>query len=266
MPQIIINRSSLHYVLDPGPVANPHFLTVIFIHGSGNSSRRWQRQFPVSHTLASVAGELEPERIQFIALDLPGHAASEGEGCRTVQEYVEVIDQFVQALGLHKVVLVGNSLGGAIALQAALAFPPWLKGIGLVGTGAKLRVLPTILDQLAANIMPENLIAMSYSRSTPKELIEEIEADLSLTSNAVRLRDLLACDEFDIRTRLPEISIPSLIVVGEEDQLTPVKYAEYLNTNLGNATMVKIARAGHMVMYEQPDRFNQTLAEFLSVL
>jgi pimeloyl-ACP methyl ester carboxylesterase len=78
--------------------------------------------------------------------------------------------------------------------------------------------------------------------------------------------DFLACNQFDIRNRLSEIKLPTLVVCGEEDQLTPVKYSKYLHEAVTGSRLVLIPRAGHMVMSEQPDPFNRALLSFLETL
>lgn len=259
MPAINIRGNSLFYVSDPARLS-PEAVTVIFIHGSGNSTERWRRQFPVSRTLPNAAG------VQLVAIDLPGHARSQGRGCDTVEGYVQVINEFVQSLGLTKAVLAGNSLGGAIALSAALSGYSWLKGLILVGTGAKLRVAPAIIDELMADRFPELIISYAYSPTTPQSLIDEAEKDVVSTTNRVRLNDFGACDKFDIRDRLQEITAPCLIIVGADDKLTPVKYSEYLRDNLTHSSLIIVPDAGHMVMYEQPDEFNKALDVFLGKL
>jgi len=78
--------------------------------------------------------------------------------------------------------------------------------------------------------------------------------------------DFKACDHFDIRSRLPEIRLPTLVLCGEEDQLTPVKHSRYLNENMRNSRLVLIPQAGHMVMAEQPGMLNNAIESFLGAL
>jgi len=243
----------------------PFVRAVLFVHGSGGSGRRWRRQVFSAERSApspSCASITFPPEVQLIALDLPGHAGSAGDGFQTIEEYAEFIEEFTAALNLSQVVLVGNSLGGAIALQVACSHPAWLNGIVLVGTGAKLRVSPDILN-LGADQMPTALLNCSYSFDTDRDLIVEGEDDLSETLHHVRLGDLMACDIFDIRAQLEQITLPTLIVVGQEDRLTPVKYSEYLQDKIVGSQLVTIPAAGHMVMLEKPNEFNSILAEFI---
>ena len=82
------------------------------------------------------------------AVDLPGHGKSQGKGHDTVKGFAAVLDAFIRAMNFSRVILMGHSLGGAIAQTLALEAPTWLEKIILVGTGARLRVDPSILEAL----------------------------------------------------------------------------------------------------------------------
>jgi pimeloyl-ACP methyl ester carboxylesterase len=79
-------------------------------------------------------------------------------------------------------------------------------------------------------------------------------------------RDLSACDTFDIMAQLAEITLPTLIVCGEADRLTPPKYSMYLQQHLSRSTLRILPDAGHYVMYEQPEATNQAIAEWLQTI
>ena len=75
--------------------------------------------------------------------------------------------------------------------------------------------------------------------------------------------DFIACDRFDVMERLEEIDAPTLVIAGSADQLTPVKYARFLNEHVPSARMVTIEDAGHMVMLERPAEAAKAVGEFL---
>ena len=79
----------------------------------------------------------------------------------------------------------------------------------------------------------------------------------------VAVADWEACDAFDCRTQLEAIQLPTVMIVGEEDQLTPIWYSEYLMMQIKGSTLEKIPDSGHYVMLEQPERFNTALQAFL---
>jgi pimeloyl-ACP methyl ester carboxylesterase len=121
-------------------------------------------------------------------------------------------------------------LGGAVSLTLALDASDLLRGLVLVGTGARLRVLPALFEILARDYA-EAVAFMTdhaWSPASPAELKQRGRETVSATRPSVTRSDFLACDGFDAMARLGEIQLPSLVIVGEEDRLTPPKYSEYL--------------------------------------
>ena len=193
---------------------------LVFVHGSGDSAKSW----------AQVIAAL-PD-IPCVALDLPGHGAlieQPGPDAMSVADYAAFVRAEIERRGLIGAQVVGHSLGGAIALQLALDAPDLVGGIALVGTGARLRVLPDLLaaaqtDQVAAQPQLTDLA----SRRDTKKPVNAFCERWSRSRRERSYRDLAACDAFDCRDQLERITCPALIVVGTEDHLTPPKYATYL--------------------------------------
>lgn len=230
---------------------------LVLVHGAGGSAEHWAPQ---------LEGLAPASRI--LAVDLPGHGPPGGAGETSVDAYAGWLDAFATALGLERVVLGGHSLGGAIALGAALAAPGWLRGLVLVGTGARLRVLPRLLELLEAR-PPEGqdlVLGLCRAAGTPPERLEAVGRALRATPPLVTLGDFLACDRFDVRDRLAAIRVPTLVVAGAEDRLTPPRYGQFLAETIPGARLVEVAGAGHFPQLEQPDRVNAAIREFLAGL
>lgn len=249
MPDLTVNGRTVYYA--ESGVGGP---TLVLIHGSGGDHTTWAPQLEGLTDAAAV-----------VALDLPGHGASSGDGCDTVADYAAVVGQFLAALGRGSVVLAGHSLGGAIAQTLALSAPQRLAGLVLVGTGARLKVLPELFEILARDYAEAVAFMTEYawSPSSPAELKELGRRTVSATRPSVTRGDFTACNSFDVMDRLGEIRLPTLAVVGEEDRLTPPKYAEFLVRSIANAQLARIPRAGHFVSLEQPDEVNQAIRDFL---
>ena len=221
---------------------------IVFVHGAGGSGHVWRNQLEVR-----IPGYMQ------VAVDLPGHAHSEGKGAERVEDYRDFMHSFIRAAGWSRIVLGGHSMGGAITQSFALAYPGLLEAIILVGTGARLRVAPEVLDAAKRG---GNLIDMAYAPSTDRRLIKEAEKEFMLTRPEVRYRDFLACDRFDIMDRVAEIRTPALIICGEEDRLTPVKYSRYLEEKIPRSELRLFPDAGHMVMWEQARAVNEAIASY----
>ncbi len=252
MPTLNVNGRTLHYT-ETG-AGSP---TLVLVHGAGGTWGTWTRQL---EGLADVA--------RIIALDLPGHGASSGDGCRAVADYAAVVQGFLGALGAGPVALGGHSMGGAITQTVALAAPDLLRGIVLVGTGAKLRVFPKLFEVMEKDYAEgvAFISGFAWSPASSLALTEGGRRAMLETRAAVTLGDFRGCDGFDVMARLGQIRLPALVVVGEDDQLTPSKYAEFLAGTIPGARLVRIPRAGHYVMLEQPDETNRAIREFLRPL
>jgi pimeloyl-ACP methyl ester carboxylesterase len=112
----------------------------------------------------------------------------------------------------------------------------------------------------------ETIDRFAFSSTAPMALRERFIRMTRQCPPPVIFDDFKACDHFDIRNRLPEIKLPTLVLCGEEDQLTPVKYSRYLHENMTSSRLVLIPHAGHLVMTEQPDRLNSAIKSFLDTL
>ena len=233
-----------------------HTTPLVFIHGSGDSARVWK--FQVEHFGAQHA----------IALDLPGHGQRPDTltAEATVQQYADAVHNIVtQELQEQKPIIVGHSLGGAIALTMALEYGNEIAGIILIGTGARLRVHPTLLEDAknSSEQARQRLSQMSVASTTAPVVLQSVEQEQAEPGRNMLYRDLAACNVFDVMQRLQEISIPTLILCGAEDQLTPVKYSTYLHQHIAGSTLHVIPDAGHYVMREQPGTVNEVIDEWL---
>ena len=232
-------------------------LPVIFVHGAGANHLVWGAQMRALGRIAHV-----------IAIDLPGHGKSDLPGCDSVEAYGDVILGLMDGLGFERAVIVGHSMGGAIAQMFALSHRDRVAGLGLIGTGARLRVLPAVLDGIQDDF--ENttrlIIENSYWQPMDESVRRLAEEQLRACPAAVTHGDFIACDQFDVRTRLAAIQTPTLIVCGKQDQMAPPKYSEYLHANIANSQLELINGAGHSVMIEQAQAVNHALVEFMRAL
>jgi len=226
---------------------------LLFLHGAGGTHRLW------AHQLQNLKG------VRTCALDLPGHGRSSGQGRTSIGDYRDLVLAFLDALGLERVILVGHSMGGAIAQSFALTHPHRLEGLVLVGTGARLRVLPAILDGLRQDVAGtvKLIVSYAYAPGAPPDLVEQGRTDFLANSPDVLHGDFVACDRFDVMGRLGEIALPTLVICGSEDRLTPPKYAAYLRDHIPNAQLVLVEGAGHMVMVERPEEVTRAIRGFL---
>ncbi|RMD57562.1 alpha/beta fold hydrolase [Candidatus Parcubacteria bacterium] len=157
-------------------------------------------------------------------------------------------------------------MGGAITQWTALHAPERLIGIGLVGTGARLRVLPAILTGLETEFGKtiDLIVKYAFAPGADQTLVDGGREEWLKNRPAVAHGDFVACDRFDVMTRVGEIRLPAAIVVGAQDQLTPVKYARFLADHLPDAELTVVENAGHMVMVEQPAAVTEALQRLVN--
>jgi pimeloyl-ACP methyl ester carboxylesterase len=230
---------------------------VCLVHGTGGTAGVWRRQL---EGLADVA--------RVIALDLPGHGASEGTAPARIGDGASLVARFLDALGVGRVVIGGHSMGGAIAQQFALDYPARVEGLVLIGTGARLRVLPRLLDLLARDY-PEGLrmlMGLAVGAGAPAHLKDALHRQTAASRPGVVLADLSACDVFDALDRIGTVRVPTLALCGEEDQLTPPRYTRFFGERIAGATSAVVPGAGHYVQMEKPEETTEALRRFLQTL
>lgn len=256
MPTAQSNGKQISYVTGRGGIQEDR-KTLVFVHGSGGSRLHWNYQRLFLERFYNV-----------VTADFPGHGAASAEGEESVGAYAKHLLHLVEALPGDVFCLVGHSLGGAIVQEFALLYPQHVEALVLVGTGARLRVLPEILEGIEERFEETVRLINGYafSRKSPAEMVQSgIEAMLK-TSKTVLHGDFSACDGFDIMDRVGTIKVPTLVVCGSDDLLTPPKYGRFLAEKIEGARIEIIADAGHMVMIEKPDEFNRRVMDFLQSL
>jgi len=223
---------------------------VFYIHSSGSDATQWVNQ------LTAIGG---------YAIDLPNHGQSDTVEVKSVDEYAYYASESLKKT-VGKAVVVGHSLGGAVAQKLYLRNPEICLALVLVGTGARLRVLPEILEGLKKE--PEKAVdlMLNMAFASKGEEYEKKRREFLDRVDVLHL-DLSLCDRFDLledyRNGKLKIGVPTLVIVGEEDKLTPLKYHEFFHKHIPNSELVVIPGASHMVMLEKHVEFNEALEKFL---
>ena len=178
----------------------------MFIHGSGSCKESWQEQ--TRHFSDAEA------------IDLPGHPHGRLRG--SIGGYVQWLNTYVAEQDLTDLVLVGHSMGGAIALAYGLAFPARVKGLICVGSGARLRVHPMHLENLqkamAASARQQAAAIEAFyplGRIAPT-LAGTILQRIQENGLSAVINDLRACDQFDVMDQLSRLDIPLLAICGTD--------------------------------------------------
>lgn len=250
MPYLETKEGTVFYTVKEGTEGAP---SIVLVHGAGGSRLHWPAQ------LRHVSGAT------VYSLDLPGHGRSEGLGCTTIEQYASTVVALLDDRGIRSAGIVGHSMGGAVAQQLVLQQPDRVSQLVLVATGARLRVAPAILRLIQEDFdaVVDVITQKAWSSEADPTLKELGREALRDAGPEVVLRDFTACDRFDVMDHLDDIEVPALVIGGEADQLTPIKYSEFLHQRLPDARLVTIPRAGHMVMLERPNKVGGAVREFV---
>lgn len=229
---------------------------VLLLHGAGGSHLHW------GHEVRSL---LEAD---VYAIDLPGHGRSGGSGHCSIPAYADFILALMDVLDLERAVVVGHSMGSAIALTLGIEHPERTQGLVLVGSGARLRVLPAILEGLLNDFETtvSAIVDYCYGSGATKDMRSLGFRQMLEVGAQVIHDDFVACDTFEVMDRLESIHIPTLVITGAEDVMTPPKYAHYLAEHIEGSQLVLLEGAGHMIMLERPQLVANAVAQFLKTL
>ena len=254
MPYLNLNNEQIYYALYRGRLVGGR--SIVLVHGAGENHLVWPaslRRLPDSNVYT---------------IDLPGHGKSEGVSCGSVAEYVEWLTAFLDAVDARPAVIIGHSMGGAIAQLFGLKNPDRTAGLVLVATGAKLRVDPKILEltRTDLNAAADLISAYEWGANAPEQLVRLSKQQLLANRAEVIHRDYRVCDAFDVLDRLAELKAPTLIISGTADQFTPPKYAAFMAERIPHAQWVSIPDAGHMVMLEAETIVTREIERFVREL
>lgn len=240
-------------------------LPIMFLHGLGGTRSAWGPQ------LRGLAG-----RFRCIAWDMPGYGDSEAVEHLTYEAVAERLVAFLDVLGIERADLVGLSFGGMHALHSAINHPDRVGRLVLADTSPAFGMDGTDRDSwIAARLAP--IAAGETPADAAEHVIDAITA--SPLTGIIRDETVAAFGQIsprgftaaahclpthDVREQLASIANVSLVIVGELDEETPVSYAQLLADGLPNARLEVLEGVGHLSPAEDPIRFNQLVAEFLS--
>lgn len=255
MPYCQTREGELFYARR-GPAEPVPGSTMVCVHGAGGTHQHWGNQFRSLRQARSL-----------IALDLPGHGRSAGPGRNSVATYGQVLVAALDSLGLEQVILAGHSMGGAVALRAALEYPERVAGLVLVSSGARLPVLPALFEHLEQGRPAEAvrlIVERAYGRGAAPALRAAGEKAFLKTDPQVLYGDLQACAGYNSRERLAEIRCPTLVLCGDDDRVTPLKFSHTLYEGIGGARLIVLPGAGHMALLERPASLSTAITRFLA--
>jgi pimeloyl-ACP methyl ester carboxylesterase len=252
---------------------------IVFVHGLSGSWPNWLEQLPVFAREHRV-----------IAMDLPGFGHSPMPTERiTISAYARMLDGLLETLGVSAATVVGNSMGGFVSTELAIAFPQRVERLVLVSAAGistyrhrdvervepyLRRVAPMIAaytgwtaarsDWMARRPGLRNMTLGMVTRHPSRLPAALVAEQLRGAGKPGFMEALRANIDYPIKERLPEIACPTLIVWGEEDKVISVADASVFEEMIPNSRKAIFEGTGHMAMLERPEAFNELLSEFIA--
>jgi pimeloyl-ACP methyl ester carboxylesterase len=251
VPEVHIGSGTIYY-----EIAGQGF-PLVLLHGIGSNSRSWSRQI---HGLSA--------NFTVIAWDAPGYGRSFDPPMTVARPsmtyYADRLHEFLDAIHLQRVFLVGHSFGGMVAQEFYRTYADSVRALILAdtrdlgvraGLERRLNAIRTMPPAAIAAERAPKLLSHGASRSLVEE-VAGIMADIHPAGYEFALKSMADCDT---RNVIRNLHVPTLLIWGEDDEITPLKDAFPLD----GFEFKLIRNAGHLCYIEQPDEFNDAVREFL---
>jgi len=244
----------------------PQGLSIVFIHG-----------FPFNNTMWAHQMMALPQEYRAISFDVRGHGESDiADGQYSIELFTDDLISLLDHLGIRQAVLCGLSMGGYIALRAAERHPDRIQALVLCDTRsepdsneARVKRASQIKAVKSQGVKPfaESFVKAVFAQETFKqnpELVASIQSVIESTSPLSICGTLLAlAARTDTTQALAGIKVPTLILVGEHDALTPPSASQSMHSHIKGSEIHIVPKAAHMSNMENPTYFNDKLLAFL---
>jgi len=215
------------------------------------------------------------KRYRTYALDFWGFGESgKKRDSYNVQDFVSLVDQFMEQLGIESAPLVGHSMGGTVSLSVAMKFPQRVRKVVVIGSpiaGSSLSLMLKLFGQrLVASIVYHNLWALKsgfrilapfYSRDP--RWSDMMNRDISRTTLESFLLSIASLRKTDLRPDLGQVQIPVMGMYGDRDIVVDPMQWIPLQAGIANVRIERFHQAGHFIMLDEPEPFMNVLADFL---
>jgi 3-oxoadipate enol-lactonase len=260
---LMLNINNLNLSYDDVGEGN---IPIIFLHGFPFDKSMWAKQLDFFATTNRV-----------IAIDIRGFGKSTDETTPlSIDLFSDDLMVFMNQLNISKAIICGLSMGGFIALNAQARFPDRFEAIILCDTQCIADTIEVksnrykTIDEIALNgtlNFNEAFIKKVFCKNSftnKQEIVTQLRSVVMANPEQIIINGLKALAErSETCSTLPEINIPTLIICGREDEVTPLEQSEFLHTSIKASVLHIIDNAGHVSNIEQPEEFNNEISKFL---
>ncbi len=259
MPTVEINAANWSYEERGAGKA------LVLVHGFPLDRRMWDAQ---------MAGLADVCRV--IAVDLPGFGQSQPPRPFTMKSLADDLHAFLDKVNARPAVLVGLSMGGYLALKYVTRYPTDLAGLALIDTRAQADDTEGKKNRMAmveiakaqgssaiADRMEPKMLSSATMHRNPEVVKRLREIMESCPAQTMEYALIAMRDREDSQAELASIAVPTLIVVGDSDAITPPALSSAMNREIPHSRFCVIKNAGHMSPMERPEEVTNTLREFV---
>lgn len=253
------------YVYTAGRDIDRSLPSVVFIHGAANDHSVWalQSRYFAYHGWNALA------------VDLPGHGASNGTPRAAVGAMADWLAALLDELKIERAAVVGHSMGSLAALETAARYPKKISKLVMVGTAVPMAVSDTLLNAAVANEHAAFDMVNIWGHTANAQIGSNPLPGVWMAGDFLRLlekskrdvlgNDLKACNDYkDGIASAAKVTCPALLLLGKHDLMTAPRMTKGLTTALKNCRVVTLDRAGHIPMAEEPDGALEALKNFLN--
>lgn len=263
MPFVKVQDLMIHYEMEGK--GEP----LILLHGMSNNSQSWRRQL-----------QNLKESFTVIAWDAPGYGQSSdpSKEFREFSQFADVLKGFLEQFHYESVYLLGHSMGAAIAIDFTYRFPSMVKSLILSDAtrgaaaldeeenGKRLKQRLHSIETLNPKEIAKNRVNALLAPNPNEEVKEEAEKIMGQVRPAGYRAVAYSLSCLNQMDMLQAISIPTLIIYGELDSVTPVSEAKIFHEKIKNSKLVTIPETGHLCYQEDSNSFNQHVSAFLKLI
>lgn len=224
---------------------------LVFLHGWRSEGFVWK----------DIADKINNQGFAVYMLDLPGFGGSpEPKNPFSVQDYADVVAEFIKKLKLNNVILIGHSFGGRIAIKLSAVYPNLIEKIALVDSAGLAENKSKGVSFLAKIAKP--FFKPSFMKGPREKIYKKIGAEDYVATPQLKETFLKVINE-DLSENLAQINKPTLIIWGEDDKDTPLGVAKIMNEKIKNSKLVVLKEAGHFSFLDKPKEFFEELTKFI---
>lgn len=248
--QIVINNLLVNYYYFLSNKKNSQ-KTLVFLHGWGVDSQLWFK----------IAPMLVKKNYSLYFLDLSGFGRSQTPPeYFDLDQYKNVVEKFISNLGLKNIVIIGHSFGGSVAIKVAIDNPNYLEKLVLVNA-AGVRHTSTLksIKSILVNIV-RPFFSPSFMQPIRTKFYQMIGSEYLNIPSMSKVFSKVVSE--NLMPKLSKISIPSLIISGDNDKVTPLSHAKEMNNKIKGSKLAVLS-GGHFSFLDQPDEFVNVLTKFV---